>query len=73
MKLKQTLDAFQDSLSPKIKKYVCAPCSNCKGQYRDLFAEYGIREKCNILSGGLVELVVNAMADLPRPFIEWEV
>jgi Fe-S oxidoreductase len=71
-KLKQTLDTFQDSLSPEIKKYVCAPCSNCKGQYRDLFGEYGITDKCNIVSGGLVELVVNAMADLPKPYIEWD-
>jgi len=71
MKMKQTLDIFQDSLSPKIKKYVCAPCSNCKGQYRDLFGEYGIKEKCNIVSGGLVELVVNALVDLPKPYIEW--
>jgi len=72
MKLKQTLNTFQDSLSPEIKKYVCAPCSNCKGQYRDLLEEYELREKCNILFGGLVELVVNVMVDIEKPFIEWD-
>jgi Fe-S oxidoreductase len=72
MKLKQILDAFQDVLDPEIKKYVCAPCSNCKGQIRDLLSHYQIGEKYSIRYGGLVELVVNAMADLPKPFIEWE-
>ncbi|MCX7966603.1 MAG: (Fe-S)-binding protein, partial [Syntrophorhabdaceae bacterium] len=56
MKLKQILDVFQDVISPDIKKYVCAPCSNCKGQMRDLFAFYNVFERCNILYGGLVEL-----------------
>ena len=31
MKLKQVLDAFADCPSPDVMKYVCAPCSNCKG------------------------------------------
>ena len=72
MKLKQTLETFQDCLSPETGKYVCAPCSNCKGQYRDLITEYGLKEKCNLAYGSLVELVVNAMADLPKPYIEWD-
>jgi Fe-S oxidoreductase len=72
MKLKQTLETFGDLLSPDIKKYVCAPCSNCKGQYRDLFGEYGIREKCNLQAGGLVELVANALVELPKPMIDWD-
>ena len=71
-KLKQILDAFQDVISPDIPKYVCAPCSNCKGQIRDLFVAYGVFEKCNILYAGLVELIVNAMTDLKEPFIEWD-
>ena len=71
MKVKQTLEAFQDCLSAETEKYVCAPCSNCKGQYRDLLGEYGLKEKCAISYGGLVELIVNAMADLPRPYIDW--
>lgn len=72
MKLKQTLEAFGDVPGPEIKKYVCAPCSNCKGQYRDLFNYYGVWEKSGIFYGGLVELIVNAMADLKQPFIQRE-
>ena len=48
MKLKQTLEAFQDVIGPETHKYVCAPCSNCKGQIRDLFNAYGVWEKCSI-------------------------
>jgi len=72
MKLKQTMEAFGDSLSPDIKKYICAPCSNCKGQIRDLFDYYQTTEKHNIIYGGLVELVVNAMVDVKEPYIIWE-
>jgi Fe-S oxidoreductase len=72
MKLKQTLEAFQDVPGPEVKKYVCAPCSNCKGQYREMFNYYGVWEKSGILYGGLVELIVNAMTDLKKPFIQWE-
>jgi Fe-S oxidoreductase len=72
IKLRQVLDVFQDIIGPEHKKYVCAPCSNCKGAMRDMFAAYGLFERCNILYGGLVELVVNAMVDIDKPFIEWE-
>jgi Fe-S oxidoreductase len=72
MKMKQILDAFQDVPGPEVKKYLCAPCSNCKGQFRDMFEYYGVWEKSGILYGGLVELIVNAMADLKKPFIQWE-
>jgi len=72
MKLKQILDAFQDVMDPSINKYVCMPCSNCKGQIRDLFTYYDVWEKSRILYGGLVELVVNAMVDVKEPFVEWE-
>jgi Fe-S oxidoreductase len=71
-KMKQILDAFQDVIDPEYRKYVCAPCSNCKGHMRDMMAAYGMFDRCNILYGGLVELVVNAMADLPEGFLEWE-
>ncbi len=72
-KFKQILEAFADEdPSPKTPKYVCAPCSNCKGQIRDLFEYYGATEKSGLHYGGLVELVVNAMADLEKPFIDWE-
>ena len=72
MKLKQVLDTFADCPDPGTKKYVCAPCSNCKGQFRDLFRYYGVWEKSGILYGGLAELIVNAMSDLKEPFIKWE-
>jgi hypothetical protein len=72
MKLKQILEAFADYPEAKTKKYVCAPCSNCKGQFRDLFNYYDVWEKSRILYGGLAELVVNAMSDLKEPFIKWE-
>jgi Fe-S oxidoreductase len=72
MKLKQILEAFADAPGPARKKYVCAPCSNCKGQLRDLFEYYGATEKSGIFYGGLVELIVNAMPDLKEPFIKWE-
>jgi Fe-S oxidoreductase len=72
MKLKQILEVFKDDIDPGTRKYVCAPCSNCKGQIRELFSYYNVWEECGILYGGLVELIVNAMADLKKPFIEWE-
>jgi len=72
MKVKQILEAFEDSLSPEINKYVCAPCSNCKGQMRDLFNYYQMTDKYSIIYGGLVELVVNAMVDIKEPYITWE-
>jgi Fe-S oxidoreductase len=71
-KLRQILDVFQDCIGPEQKKYVCAPCSNCKGNIRDTLAAYGVFERCNILYGGLVELIVNAMVDVPEGFLEWE-
>jgi Fe-S oxidoreductase len=72
MKLRQVLDAFADQPDPEVKKYVCAPCSNCKGQLRDIFRRHGVWEKSGILYGGLAELIANAMEDLKRPFIPWE-
>jgi Fe-S oxidoreductase len=71
-KLQQILSAFADCLDASIPKYLCAPCSNCKGQFRDMLAYYDLWEKTRILYGGLVELVVNAMTDVKPGFIEWE-
>lgn len=71
-KLQQVLNAFADCLEPETPKYLCAPCSNCKGQLRDLLAYYGIWDKHRIQYGGLVELIVNAMEDVKPGFIEWE-
>ncbi|UCC84053.1 MAG: (Fe-S)-binding protein [Gemmatimonadota bacterium] len=72
MKVKQIIDAFADQPGPEVKKYVCAPCSNCKGQLRDLIQYYDMLEKSGITYGGLVELIVNAMVDVKQPFIKWE-
>jgi Fe-S oxidoreductase len=72
MKFRQILNAFRDGLDPGTRKYVCAPCSNCKGQLRDLLRYYGAWERCGILYGGLVELVVNAMTNVAPGFVEWE-
>jgi Fe-S oxidoreductase len=71
-KLQQILDAFGDCLDPAQRKYVCAPCSNCKGQIRDLLAYHDVWERHRIQYGGLVELVVNAMTDVRPGYIEWE-
>ena len=71
MKVKQILEAFKDVLDPSIDKMVVAPCSNCKGALRDALAHYGLWENHRILYSGLVELIVNAMVDIP-PFLKWE-
>lgn len=71
-KLEQVLNAFKDELDPSIKKYLCAPCSNCKGQLRDLLAYYNVWERYGILYDGLAELIVNCMTDVKPGFIEWE-
>jgi len=71
-KLQQILDAFSDCLDPSIHKYVCAPCSNCKGQIRDMLKYYDAWEKAGINYGGLVELMVNALVGAKPGFIDWE-
>ncbi|MBA7505383.1 hypothetical protein ES706_04050 [subsurface metagenome] len=69
MKIKQILETFQDVIDPETKKYVCAPCSNCKGQLRDLFSYYKLEERCNIVYTGLAELIVNAMVEIREPIL----
>ncbi|MBZ5497222.1 MAG: (Fe-S)-binding protein [Acidobacteriia bacterium] len=71
-KLAQILNAFADCMDPSIPKYLCAPCSNCKGQFRDMLAYYDLWGKNRILYGGLVELIVNAMVGVNPGFIEWD-
>ncbi len=71
MKFKQVLEAFNDKPAPEVKKYICAPCLNCKLQFRDILDYYGAREKSGIICGGLAELIVNAMVDIKKPFLEW--
>jgi Fe-S oxidoreductase len=71
-KFRQILAAFADDLDPKHPKYVCAPCSNCKGAIRDILKRYRAWERVGIHYGGLAELIVNAMADVKPGFISWE-
>jgi len=72
MKVKQVLNAFQDEISPDIKKYICSPCSNCKGQFRDVIQYYDLEDRANIHYTGLVEFIVNAMVDTPMKYLEEE-
>ena len=70
--MEQIANAFGDCLDPSIKKYVCAPCSNCKGQIRELLQENNLLEKNGMQYGGLVELIVNAMTEVKPGFIKWD-
>ncbi|OGN98989.1 MAG: 4Fe-4S ferredoxin [Chloroflexi bacterium RBG_13_51_18] len=72
MKFIQILEAFADQPGPEVGKYLCAPCLNCKLQFKDMFKYYGAREKSGIICGGLAELIVNAMVDVKKPFITWD-
>ncbi len=54
-KLEQYLNAFPGEMDPSIRKMICAPCSNCKGQTRDLLENYEVFEKTGIWYTGLVE------------------
>jgi len=72
MKLKQILETFKDVSDPSVKKYVCAPCADCKIVIRDLLARNELWEGHSIYYGGLVELVANALVDMEQPFIDWE-
>lgn len=72
MKFNQILGAFQDTIeNPEIPKYVCAPCSNCKGAMRDILAFYQATEKFNVQYAGLVELMVNSLVTMDKPFFEF--
>jgi Fe-S oxidoreductase len=72
-KFRQILEAFQDEpMDMKHPKYVCAPCSNCKGQIRDIISYYDAWEKAGIYYGGIAELMVNAMVDARPGYIDWE-
>jgi Fe-S oxidoreductase len=70
-KLEQILNAFSECRGPETKKYICAPCSNCKGQFRDMIEHYELLEREGLTYGGLVELIVNAMVDVNPGFIKW--
>ena len=69
-KFLQILAAF-DGEPQEAPKYVCAPCSNCKGAIRDILNYYKAAERSHIHYGGLVELIVNAMAVMKKPIIRF--
>ncbi len=72
MKFKQILEAFSDTVAdPNLVKYVCVPCSNCKGSMRNILEHYRATEKFNVQYGGVAELMVNAMAGLEKPYFEF--
>ncbi|MDR2743740.1 MAG: (Fe-S)-binding protein, partial [Desulfovibrio sp.] len=71
-KMWQIGEAFKDCLGPETKKYICAPCSNCKGQIREILEHNGLYAKNSFAYGGLVELIVNAMSNANPGFIKWE-
>ena len=71
-KFNQILGAFQGSMENiSIPKYVCSPCSNCKGAMRDILEYYEATEKFNVQYNGLVELMVNALVSMKKPFLEF--
>lgn len=74
VKMNQILNVWKDIIDPEHKKYLATPCSNCKGQFREVLNSYNAFDKCNILYGGIVELVVNALTDIKseEPFLEWD-
>ncbi len=77
MKFKQILEAFGPELAPDVldpsqPKYVVAPCSNCKGQMRGTFEYFDATAKTGIRYTGMVELIVNAMTDFEKPFLNPE-
>jgi Fe-S oxidoreductase len=69
-KFLQILNAFKDEPAD-VPKYVCAPCSNCKGAIRDIFSYYDAERRSHLYYGGLVELIVNAMSDMKKPIISF--
>lgn len=72
MKFRQILEAFSDQPGPERRKYVCAPCLNCRLQIRDLLNHYKASERSAIYCGGLSDLVLNAVKEIRTPFIKWE-
>jgi len=69
-KFLQILAAFEGE-SPEIPKYVCAPCSNCKGAIRDILNHYHAEQRSRLYYGGLVEVIVNAMVGMKKPIIRF--
>jgi Fe-S oxidoreductase len=69
-KFLQILDAFKDE-PLEVPKYICSPCSNCKGAIRDILNYFHAEERSNIYYSGLVELIVNAMVGMKKAIIQF--
>ncbi len=69
-KFLQILNAFEGE-QQDVPKYICAPCSNCKGSIRDIIDYYQAEERSGLHYGGLVELIVNALAGMKKPMIRF--
>ena len=71
-KLSQILEAFGPELmeNTDVPKYICAPCSNCKGAMRSIIEHYEL-DRFNVHYGGLVELICNGMTKYSTPFMEF--
>jgi len=69
-KFVQILNAFENE-PQDVPKYVCAPCSNCKGAIRDMIHFYDAEARSGLYYGGLVELIVNALEGMPKPIIRF--
>ncbi|MDI9642843.1 MAG: (Fe-S)-binding protein [Archaeoglobales archaeon] len=67
LKFSQILRAFQD-LELTQKKFVCAPCSNCRSTLRDLFEHYNAK-KFGLGYCSLSELIANSMVE--HDFLEF--
>ncbi|MCX7880688.1 MAG: (Fe-S)-binding protein [Ignavibacteria bacterium] len=73
-KISQIIDAFKNEIEDtNIPKIVCAPCSNCKGQIRDLLNFYSLKERFSLHFCGLSELVVNCIPELKEPIIDFSI
>jgi Fe-S oxidoreductase len=69
-KFSQILKAFENE-PQDAPKYVCAPCSNCKGTIRDFIGYYQAEKRSRLYYGGLVELIVNALDGMKKPIIRF--
>ena len=71
-KFTQIINGFgKDFTDPETPKYVCAPCSNCKGTFRDILKLYKTTVQFNVHYGGIVELMVNGLASTQTPYLEF--
>jgi Fe-S oxidoreductase len=69
-KFLQILHAFEGE-PQEVPKYVCAPCSNCKGSIRDIIDYYHAKERSHLYYGGLADLIVNVLEGMKKPIIRF--